>query len=322
MQPQPSLLQPQNAVRGTCFALATFLSTALIGVVVKWLPADTPSTTIGFFQFCIALLLTCPWALKRAPTLAQPGGLQNLKTRRLALHLLRSISGLFPHLLFYVAIVYVPLVDANLLLSAAPIWVPLLLLVCLRQVVVRALWVSTLVGLIGVGCILHPHLQSFNRGAIYGLASGIMLATALITVRVLARTEPPARQLFYYALVSTLICFPLMVLKRQPMPVQALLLLCSVGLLLFSQQFFLVQALRYIDAGLLSPMSYFTIVFAGLFGWLLWSETPDIRTFIGVVLVLCSSLLAVLTGRRQEAAEMRSSTGRIICQQGSGRSDL
>ena len=308
MDQQPSFLQPQNAVRGTCFALATFLSTALIGVVVKWLPADTPSTTIGFFQFFIALLLTCPWAFKREPALAQPGGLQNLKTRRLTLHLLRSLSGLFAHLFFYVAIVYVPLVDANLLLSAAPLWVPLLLLVFLRQTVARALWISTLVGLIGVGLILHPHFQTLNRGAIYGLVSGILLAIAIITVRVLASTEPPARQLFYYALVSTLICFPWLVRNWQPLQVHDLLLLGSVGLLLFSQQFFLVQALRYIDAGLLSPMSYFTIVFAGVLGWLLWSETPDIRTFMGVALVLFSGLLTVLTGRKQEAAETRSHT--------------
>ena len=82
---------------------------------------------------------------------------RTLKTRRLALHLLRSISGLLAHLFFYVAIVYVPLVDANLLLSAAPLWVPLLLLVFLRQTVTRELWISTLVGLVGVGLILHPH---------------------------------------------------------------------------------------------------------------------------------------------------------------------
>ena len=92
------------------------------------------------------------------------------------------------------------------------------------------------------------------------------------------------------------------------MDVHELFLLCSVGLCLFSQQFFLVQALRYIDAGLLSPMSYFTIVFAGVLGWLLWSEAPDIRTFIGVALVLFSGLLTVLTGRKQEAAETRSPT--------------
>jgi drug/metabolite transporter (DMT)-like permease len=55
-------------------------------------------------------------------------------------------------------------------------------------------------------------------------------------------------------------------------------------------------------------MSYFTIVFAGVFGWLLWSETPDIRTFIGVALVLFSGLLTVLTGRKQEAAETRFHT--------------
>jgi drug/metabolite transporter (DMT)-like permease len=308
MAQPPSFLRAQNAFRGTCFALATFLSTAFIGVVAKWLPADTPSTTIGFFQFFIALLLTCPWVFKRVPALAQPGGLQNLITRRLALHLLRSISGLFAHLFFYVAIFYVPLVDANLLLSAAPVWVPLLLRLFLRQVVARELWVSTLVGLIGVGFILHPHLQTLNRGAIYGLVSGIMLAIALITVRVLARTEPPARQLFYYSLVSTLICLPLMMRNWQTIHVHEVFLLCSVGLLLFLQQFFLVQALRYIDAGLLSPMSYFTIVFAGVLGWLLWSETPDMRTFIGVALVLFSGLLTVLTGRKQEAAETRSPT--------------
>jgi drug/metabolite transporter (DMT)-like permease len=99
-----------------------------------------------------------------------------------------------------------------------------------------------------------------------------------------------------------------MMLHWQTMYVHELFLLCSVGLFLFSQQFFLVQALRYIDAGLLSPMSYFTIVFAGVFGWLLWSETPDIRTFIGVALVLFSGLFTVLTGRKQEAAETRSHT--------------
>ena len=240
--------------------------------------------------------------------MAQPGGLQNLKTRRLALHLLRSISGLFAHLFFYRAIVYVPLVDANLLLSAAPIGVPLFLLVFLQQVVARALWVSTLVGSIGVGFILHPHLQTLNRGAIDGLVSGVMLALALITGRVLASTEPPARQLFYYSLVSTLIGFPLMRLNRQTMYGHELFLLCSVGLFLFSQQFFLGQALRAIDAGLLSPMSYFTLVFAGVFGWLIWSETPDIRTFMGVALVLFSGLLTVLTGRTREAAETRPQT--------------
>jgi drug/metabolite transporter (DMT)-like permease len=97
-------------------------------------------------------------------------------------------------------------------------------------------------------------------------------------------------------------------LNWQTTHMHELLLLCSVGLFLFLQQFFLVQALRYIDAGALSPMSYFTIVFAGVFGWLLWSDTPDIRTFIGVALVLFSGLLTVLTGRKQEAAEMRSHT--------------
>jgi drug/metabolite transporter (DMT)-like permease len=92
-----------------------------------------------------------------------------------------------------------------------------------------------------------------------------------------------------------------MMLNWHTMHAHGLFLLCSVGLFLFSQQFFLVQCLRYIHAGLLSPMSYFTIVFAGVFGWLRWSQTPDMRTFLGVALVLFSGVLTVLTGRKQEA---------------------
>jgi drug/metabolite transporter (DMT)-like permease len=303
MDHQPVLWQPQNTIHGTYLALATFLSTAFIGVVVKGLPVDTPPMTIGFFQFLSVLLLTLPWVLRANPMLTQAGGLQNLKTQHLALHLLRGISGLLAHLCFYVAIFFVPLVDANLLLSAAPLWVPLLLLIFMRQAVARALWISIFTGFVGVGFILHPNLQTFNRGAIYGLLSGIMLAVALITVRVLASTEPPARQLFYYSLFSSLICLPSVILQWRPMQLSEFALLGSAGLFLFSQQFFLVKALHYINAGLLSPMSYFTIVFAGLFGWLLWSEAPDIRSVIGVALVLFSGLLTVVIGKRQETAD-------------------
>lgn len=196
-----------------------------------------------------------------------------------------------------------PLVDANLLLSAAPIWVPLLLLIFMKQAVPRALWISILTGFLGVGFILHPNLQTFNRGVMYGLLSGIMLAIALITVRALASTEPPARQLFYYSLFSSIICFPFVMLQWRTIHLSEFVLLASAGLFLFSQQFFLVKALRYINAGLLSPMSYFTIVFAGLFGWLIWSEAPDIRSFIGVALVLLSGLLTVVIGKRQEIAD-------------------
>ena len=303
MDHQLSLRQPQNTIRGTYLALATFLSTAFIGVVVKWLPVDTPPMTIGFFQFFSVLVLTLPWVLRTNPMLAQASGLQNLKTQRLALHLLRGISGLLAHLCFYVAIFSMPLVDANLLLSAAPIWVPLLMLIFMKQVVPRTLWISILTGFLGVGFILHLNLQTFNRGAIYGLLSGIMLAIALITVRTLTSTEPPARQLFYYSLFSSIICLPIMILQWRTIHLSEFVLLCSAGLLLFSQQFFLVKALRYINAGLLSPMSYFTIVFAGLFGWLMWSEAPDIRSFIGVALVLLSGLLTVVIGKRQETAD-------------------
>jgi drug/metabolite transporter (DMT)-like permease len=55
-------------------------------------------------------------------------------------------------------------------------------------------------------------------------------------------------------------------------------------------------------------MGYFTIVRAGLFGWLIWSEAPGIRSSIEVALVLLSGLLTWVIGKQQETANTPSQT--------------
>ena len=56
------------------------------------------------------------------------------------------------------------------------------------------------------------------------------------------------------------------------------------------------HAYRLAPAGQIGPVNYVAIIFAGLWGYLFWRETPDFYSLIGFALILlaivvCSPLL-------------------------------
>ena len=53
----------------------------------------------------------------------------------------------------------------------------------------------------------------------------------------------------------------------------------------------LTQSYRLAEASLVTPIKYLSLVFAIVFGFLIWSEVPKVLTLIGALLVITSSLI-------------------------------
>ncbi len=53
----------------------------------------------------------------------------------------------------------------------------------------------------------------------------------------------------------------------------------------------LTQSYRLAEASLVTPIKYLSLVFAIIFGFLIWSEIPKILTLFGAILVITSSLI-------------------------------
>ena len=51
----------------------------------------------------------------------------------------------------------------------------------------------------------------------------------------------------------------------------------------------LTQSYRLAEASLVTPIKYLSLVFAIIFGFLIWSEIPKILTLVGALLVVASS---------------------------------
>ncbi len=71
---------------------------------------------------------------------------------------------------------------------------------------------------------------------------------------------------------------------------KGLALLVMIGLLGGMAQYLMTLSYRHIAIGSVAPLKYLTIVFGGIIGYLVWSETPDAQSMIGISIIVVSGL--------------------------------
>ncbi|HYW92769.1 MAG TPA: DMT family transporter [Gammaproteobacteria bacterium] len=275
---------PARGALSVVLAAACF---AAMGATIKVVSTDLPDTMVVFFRNLFGLLALVPWLVR-----VRPG----LGTRRLRLHVLRVVVGLSAMYCFFWAIPHLALSEAVLLNYSAPLFIPFIAYFWLGETVAPAVRVAIVLGFIGIMLVLKPTPGLFQPAGLVALLAGMLGATAMTSIRRLSATEPAARIVFYFSLLGTLLsAVPLLWTWRTPSGVDVLLL-GLVGLLATIGQLLMTTGYSLAPAAQVGPFIYTSVVFAGIYGWFLWSETPGPVTIAGMVLVVLAGVLAL---RRQ-----------------------
>ena len=204
---------------------------------------------IVFFQNFISLILFSPWVLRK--------GFSDLRTARIWLHILRAAGGLLSQALMFAAVRKMPLVDAVLLSNSAPLFIPLVAWIWLKEKIGGIVWVSLAVGFAGVILILRPSLALLsNPAALLALSAALFSAFALVSVNQLSNTEPAKRILFYYFLFSSVAAAPFTVLNWKTPTSQEWLLLSGIGVTMALSQWLIVFAYKQASAEPIAPFNY------------------------------------------------------------------
>lgn len=251
--------------------------------------AGVPPLVTLFFQYCLSFLIFVPAAVK--------SGRVGLRTEHLGLHIFRSLAGSFCQLLFFISVKSIPLLDSVLLSNAAPLFIPLVVYVWTRKKVQPAVWLSLLVGLVGVILIIKPGPQMFsNPASLIALVSGLMSAIALVATNKLSDTEPPTRILIYNFGISTLLLIPVCAAAWKPLTRHEVLLMLGVGFAYAMTQYFIIEAYRHATAPELSPFNYTVVIFSGLLGWWFFGNVPGPGAIAGTVLICAGGILSIEAG--------------------------
>jgi drug/metabolite transporter (DMT)-like permease len=134
----------------------------------------------------------------------------------------------------------------------------------------------------------------------------MFVAVAVSTVRRLSSTEPPLRIVFYFTVLSSLVSAMPLIWSWQTPTVSQWAILVAVGLLAVGGQWLLTRAYACAPAVQIGPFSYAGVVFAGLYGLLIWQEMLDTLSLAGAVLIVLAGALAM---QRYPAPTMAADVG-------------
>lgn len=263
----------------TCSALLF----SLMGVCIRYASHTVDNATVVFFRNAVGLFIFIPFIIKY--------GTAFFKTDKLWMHTWRSIVGLMAMYGFFYAIAHLKLSNAMVFSYSSPIFIPLIAWLFLKEKITKAMLVAATIGLFGVLCVAKPDSGLFNLLSIIGLLSSFLAAMAFVTVRALTSTEPPERIVFYFCLFGTIISSIPMFFVWRPYTYTELSYLVCAGILANISQIFMSNAYKLAPAGQIGPVNYIAIIFAGIWGYLFWHETPDMYSIIGFMLILSAILL-------------------------------
>jgi drug/metabolite transporter (DMT)-like permease len=194
-------------------------------------------------------------------------------------------------LTWFYGITLVPLGTATALNFTGPFFSTMGAWLVLKEVVRPGRWAAIGVGFLGVFIILRPGRDALDLGVLIILFSAAMNGMSVVTMKFLARSEPPNAIVAMLVLYVTPLSLAPALLVWQWPSLATLLWLALLGGLGTLSHMTTVRAYAAADASACAPFEYLRLPYAALLGWLFFAEVTDAWTWIGAAVIAVSSVL-------------------------------
>jgi drug/metabolite transporter (DMT)-like permease len=202
----------------------------------------------------------------------------------------RGMFGLVTSFMVVVAIRHMPLADITAVMFASPLIVTAMAPYFLGEQVGWRRWTAVLVGFCGVLLMIQPHGGGLLWPVFLVLGATILIAFRDIVTRQLSRTDSSNSIMVCTTAVVGLGSLTTIVLGWRVPDLQGLGLLALMGILQGVGQYFLVSAFVLGEAVVVAPFRYFTLLWATLYGYLMFGDIPGGQTLAGAAVVTASGL--------------------------------
>jgi len=256
---------------------------SVMDLLVKW-SSDYPTGEVLFFRGFFGLLPTY--------FLIPKNKLKTFyTTKRSKEHLFRCLMGLMALIAIVIALRELPLAVVVSLSYAAPLFITVLSIFLLSEKVGIFRWLAVMIGFIGVIIIAEPGFKGMNYLYFLPLIFCIGMAFVTITIRKLSTTEPIWLISIFFTITISIAGLATIPMGWIMPNVQDFVLLALIGVTGGSANLFLTQSYKLSEVSLVAPLKYLALIFAIIFGYLIWNEIPTVKTLIGSSLVVIASLI-------------------------------
>ena len=272
---------PQPVVAALYMVAATVLFSIMVASV-RHVSSEVASFEIVFFRNLLGIVVIGPIVARR--------GLGFLRTTKLKLLGWRTAFGLGSMFMWFYAVTVTPIAEAVALSFTSPLFVTIVAVFLLREKVGLPRWVATAIGFGGTMIVLRPGIAEVTTGHLLLIASSILMAISIVSIKILARTEPPERIVAYIVILFTPVSLiPALFVWEWPSLNAWFWLFVVAGAGTFAHIAF-TRALSKADASAVMPLDFLRLPATAVIGYFAFSEIPDVWTFAGAVIIFVSSI--------------------------------
>jgi drug/metabolite transporter (DMT)-like permease len=212
---------------------------------------------------------------------------------------IRAATGLTGMVFNFGAAILLPLAESTTLSFTVPMFATILGALMLKEPTGWHRWGAVAAGFVGVLIVTQPWAGHFPLfGAAVGLTSAVMVALVAIQLRQIGKIDRPVTTVFWF---STLSMIPLGLVYpffAQWHDMATFALLTAAGVIGGLAQIAFSAALKYAPVSAAMPMDYSSLLWATLYGLVLFDALPTPWTWIGAPVIVASGLYIVWRERR------------------------
>ena len=276
----------KSSVQGVFLALLGFALYSTHDVFVKHLGGFYSPFQILFFAVLFSFPLVTLYVVKNPRT----GSLWPHYPMLMFIRVLAiSLTGFCAFYAFSV----LALPQTYALLFLTPVIITVLSVPVLGERVGLHRWGSVLLGFAGVLIVLQPTVSSLTLGHAAGIGSAFGAAINALITRKIGPREKTAVMLIYPLLGNFFIFGMILPFVYKPMPLVHLGEITAISVLGFLAMICIVGSFQRATAGVIAPMQYSQIIWAGIFGTMLFDEQMTWAFVLGAGLIVTSGLYIV-----------------------------
>ncbi len=221
---------------------------------------------------------------------------------------LRTILALISASCAFYAFTALPLAEVYALLFAMPLLITALSVPFLGEKVGIRRWMAVLVGFIGVMIVLRPGSANLTGGHAAALTAAVLSSVANIIMRKIGNEERSAVLILIPMITNVLAMAALMPFVYKPVALPDLGIMALIGTIVIGAQIAMIAAYRAAPAAIVAPVQYSQILWAVVFGYLFFDETPDKWVAIGSSVIIASGIFVIWREGGGKASKLRPVT--------------
>jgi|AntRauTorcE11897_2_1112592.scaffolds.fasta_scaffold02245_1 drug/metabolite transporter (DMT)-like permease len=285
-----ALSGPAHGIAWMLIATAAFVTSDTIS---KFLLETFPIAQVVWARYTAHFLIVLLLLRRRTSFL--------IKSYNVPLQIFRSLLLILATISFFAAVRTVPLATASSIMFTAPITVTLLSIPLLREPVGLHRWIGVLFGFIGALTIIRPGSSDWDPSLLWAVCASFMYALYQITTRALHKTDQPDTTMLYTAVIGAIAMLPFIPFNWISPDLFSVALMGLTGLISGVAHYSIIKAFSSAPASVITPFGYTNLIWATLFGYIVFSEFPDPFTFIGAGIIILSGLYILRSERKADA---------------------